>query len=430
MSKRIILATFGSLGDIHPVIAIALELKQRGHQPIIATGKYHRAKIESEGIAFYPIPPHLDPDCELAKRKMDVQNGTEVLFREVIMPQIRDTYNELMQIVPTADLLVTSELIYTAPIIAKLTGIPWISYVLSPMSFFSAYDPPVFAPFPFLTELRPFGPWVNGLIIEAAKFVTRGWSEPLQALRSEFGLPAVENPLFEGKYSEKLVLALFSSHLAQAQPDWSANSQITGFAFYDNDNRKALTEEYRTNRTTLQPELLEFIEAGSPPVIFTLGSSAVLNPGSFYAESIRAVRQLGCRAVLLVGKNILSTPLTKDIIAFNYAPFSEIFPRAAAVVHQGGIGTTGQGLQAGCPMLVVPWSHDQPDNAARLVRLGVACAIPRNEYTATRAVEELSKLLNDPTYRVKAGEVARLVRSENGTQTACDAIISGLCQKF
>ena len=421
MSKRIILATFGSLGDIHPVIAIALELKLRGHQPIIATGNYHRAKIESEGITFYPIPPHLDPNSELAKRTMDVQNGTEVLFREVIMPQIRDTHNELMQIVPTADLLITSELIYTAPIIAKLTGIPWISYVLSPMSFFSAYDPPVFAPFPFLAELRFLGSGVNGLIIEAAKFVTRGWSEPLQALRSEFGLPALSNPLFEGKYSQKLVLALFSSYLAQPQPDWPPNTHITGFAFYDSDNRNQQIQ-HPTNTTTLQPELLEFIEAGSAPIVFTLGSSAVLNPGNFYSESIRAVRQLGCRAVLLVGNNILTTPLNQDIVAFDYAPYSEIFKRAAAVVHQGGVGTTGQGLQAGCPMLVVPWSHDQPDNAARLVRLGVACAIPRNEYTSTSAVQKLDKLLNDPIYKIKAGEVAGQVRSENGTQAACDAI--------
>lgn len=120
--------------------------------------------MESEGIEFYPITPHLDPSSELAKLAMDVYKGTEVLFKEVIMPEVRNTYNELMAVIPTADLLITSELIYTAPIIAEKTGIPWISYVLSPMSFFSAYDPPVFAPYPFLAELRDFSPLVNGNI--------------------------------------------------------------------------------------------------------------------------------------------------------------------------------------------------------------------------------------------------------------------------
>ncbi|GAB1543488.1 glycosyltransferase [Scytonema sp. NUACC21] len=411
MSKRIVLATFGSLGDIHPLMALALELKKRGHQVIFATGIYHRTLVESEGLCFHPIPPHLDPNSELAKRAMDVHNGTEVLFREVIMPQVRDTYNELKAVVPTADLLVTSELIYTAPILAQKTGVPWVSYVLSPMSFFSAYDPPVFAPFPFLAELRPLGPFVNGFVIEAAKFVTRDWAEPLQELRAELGLPRVNNPIFEGKYSQKLTLALFSSAFAQAQPDWAGNTLITGFAFYD-----------RSPNVVNLHELEQFLESGTPPIVFTLGSSAVLNPGNFYAESIVAAQSLGYRAVLLIGKNPLPSSLPKGIVAFDYLPYSRIFPHAAAIVHQGGIGTTGQALHAGRPMLVVPWNHDQPDNAARLVRLGVARMISRNEYTSTRAITELNKLLNEPNYTVKASEIGRQVRLENGTHIACNAI--------
>lgn len=411
-SKRIVLATIGSLGDVHPLMALAIGLKERGHKVIFATGKYHRTLIESEGIEFHPIPPHLDPSSELAKRAMDVNNGTEVLFKEVIMPEIRNTYNELMAIMPTADLLITSELIYTAPIIAEKTGIPWISYVLSPMSFFSAYDPPVFAPYPFLAELRYFGPLVNGFIIESAKFVTRNWAEPLQRLRAEFGLPYISNPIFEGKYSPKKVLALFSNVLAQPQPDWPPNTLITGACVYDRS----------LNNASLQPALVKFIESGAPPIVFTLGSSAVLDPGNFYNESIVAAKQLGYRAVLLIGKNPPPSSLPKEIVAFDYAPYSQIFPLAAAIVHQGGIGTTGQALMAGRPMLVVPWSHDQPDNAARVTRLGVARTIPRNEYTATRVKSELQLLLNNESYKTKAIDIGNQVQSENGIRTACDTI--------
>ena len=84
-------------------------------------------------------------------------------------------------------------------------------------------------------------------------------------------------------------------------------------------------------------------------------------------------------------------------------PIQRFFPRAAVIVHSGGIGTSAQALAAGRPMLVVPFAFDQPDNAARLQRLGVARAIPRKHYTAKRAYAELSRLLTDPAYAASAG---------------------------
>jgi UDP:flavonoid glycosyltransferase YjiC (YdhE family) len=156
--------------------------------------------------------------------------------------------------------------------------------------------------------------------------------------------------------------------LAKPQPDWAANTVITGFTFYDGSQ----------DRTELTQELKQFLDAGEPPIVFTLGSAAVLDPGNFYQESIQAAKQLNRRAVLLIGKNTPPKNLSEDILAVNYAPYSQIFPHACAIVHQGGIGTTAQALRAGRPTLVMPYSHDQPDNAARVNRLGTSRTIPRN----------------------------------------------------
>ena len=109
------------------------------------------------------------------------------------------------------------------------------------------------------------------------------------------------------------------------------------------------------------------------------------------------------------------------MIAFDYAPYSEIFPYACAVVHQGGIGTTAQGLRAGHLTLVVPYSHDQPDNAVHIERLGTSRTIPRKQYSASRAVKELRQLLDNSKYAAKAAEI-RIVQAENGVKMACDAI--------
>jgi UDP:flavonoid glycosyltransferase YjiC (YdhE family) len=158
------------------------------------------------------------------------------------------------------------------------------------------------------------------------------------------------------------------------------------------------------------------------PIVFTLGSAAVMEPGRFYDESIKAAKLLNRRAVLLIGKNSPPENLTEDMIAVDYAPHSQVFSRACAIAHQGGIGTTAQALRAGRPMLVMPYSHDQPDNAARVERLGTALQISRKQYSAKRAAEKLRELLENPSYAAKAAKVGKIIQSEKGVVVACDAI--------
>ncbi|HEY9845357.1 MAG TPA: nucleotide disphospho-sugar-binding domain-containing protein, partial [Candidatus Caenarcaniphilales bacterium] len=125
---------------------------------------------------------------------------------------------------------------------------------------------------------------------------------------------------------------------------------------------------------------------------------------------------------LLMGNNPPLENLPSDVLAVNYAPYSQIFPRACAIVHQGGIGTTAQALRAGLPTLIMPYSHDQPDNAARVQRLGTSRTISREQYSAPRVAKALGELLGNPSYAAKATEIGRIVQAENGVGLACDAI--------
>ena len=249
--------------------------------------------------------------------------------------------------------------------------------------------------------------------------MTRHWSEPVRQLRAEIGLPPGKNPIFEGQFSPEMTLGLFSPLLAKRRPDWPQNTRITGFLFHD----KALDEGPEDSESTRRLE--KFLDSGPPPVVFTLGSSAVMAADEFYRDSFEAARILGIRAVLLTGKDLKNRPaepLPDDIAVFDNVPYSKIFPRAAAVVHHGGIGTTAQALRAGKAMLVVPFAFDQPDNAFRLNRLGVARTVYRYRYSAYRAAKELKILLENPEYSKRAQEAGIAVRSENGLEAACDAI--------
>jgi UDP:flavonoid glycosyltransferase YjiC (YdhE family) len=149
-----------------------------------------------------------------------------------------------------------------------------------------------------------------------------------------------------------------------------------------------------------------------------------MDPGAFYEHSAAAARRLGRRAILLVGKEPGNRPerLPEGVVAFDYAPYSQLFPRAAAIVHQGGIGTTAQAMRSGRPMLVMPYAHDQPDNAERLVRLGIARTISRQRYTAARAGAELRHLLDNPSYARRGKEIGEAIRQEDGARVACDAL--------
>ncbi|HEX5443025.1 MAG TPA: glycosyltransferase, partial [Pirellulales bacterium] len=364
--RRIVLATFGSLGDLHPFVALAKGLQARGHEPVIATSEYHRELIERQQIGFFPVRPDLLDFAErpeIFRLLMDRNRGTAAVVKQVFMPHLRDSFDDLMRAVEGADLLVTHTIAFAGPLVAEITGIPWVSALLAPIALFSKYDPPVPPQAAWLRHLHPLGPRFFGPLLAVARRALRSWGEPVRRLRRELGLPPGGDPLFEGANSPDCVLALFSSALGGPQPDWPGQTLQTGFAFFDDANATGMSEE-----------LSRFLDAGPPPIVFTLGSSAVMDAGSFFRESLAAARRLDRRAVLLIGvdpRNQPAEPLNNDAIAIDYAPFSELFPRAAAVVHQGGVGTTGQAMRAGRPMLVVPWSHDQYDNAERVRRLGM-----------------------------------------------------------
>jgi MGT family glycosyltransferase len=414
--KHIVLTTFGSFGDVHPYMAVALELKRRGHRAVIATGNYYREKIEAAGIEFHAVRPDLPPleeASELVAKVMDVKTGAEFLFKELLMPTMRESYEDLCEATRRADLLLTHVATLNGPIVAQKTGIPWISSVLAPTSFFSSYDPTVPPMATGIVHLLRLHPSVARAFKSLVERKTTSWIENVYKLRAELGLPRGEHPIFDGQHSPARVLAMFSKALTEPQRDWPPQTIVTGFPFYD-----------RKDETGIAPALEKFLDDGPAPIVFTLGSSAIHAAGDFYTESIAAARQLNKRAVLLIGDpvNLPAAPLPDGIVAFEYAPYGQILPRASAIVHQGGVGTTGQAMRAGVPALVVPFNHDQPDNAMRIARLGVGRWLARRKYKARRGAAELDKLLNEPAYAQKAAEVGRIVRSEDGAGAAADAI--------
>jgi rhamnosyltransferase subunit B len=412
VSRRIVITCLGSYGDVFPYIGVARALKARGHQPLVATSASYRAAVEQEGIPFAPLGPDVDLRDEAAlARVMDARRGGEVVIKEFVLPALDRMYDETQQLAAGADVLVSHPLTFATPAVATARAMPWVCTVLAPLSFFSDTDFPVLPALPRLATAMRAWPWLRRMLMRLVRRETAKWTVPLDQLRARHGLPSAGNPIMEGQYSPHLNLALFSRVMAEPQPDWPARTRVTGFVFYNGP-------------ASLTPDLEAFLAAGPPPIVFTLGSSAVGAAGRFYHESADAAGRLGSRAVLLTGGFAANQPsrLPDGVIAIDRAPHQLLFPRASAVVHQGGAGTTAQALRAGCPTLVVPHSHDQPDNAVRIARLGVARILYPKRYTAARAAAELRRLLDDRMYAERGRQVAQIVATEGGADAAADAI--------
>jgi rhamnosyltransferase subunit B len=421
--SRIVVTTLGTLGDLHPTIAVALELRHRGHDVVFVTHEVYRSKLQALGFEFHAMRPDFTAmnDPQEMARMMDLKTGQEYMVRQWVNPNLREMYTDLLNVAKSADFIFSGEGAIVTPLVAEKLGMRWASSAMVPLSFFSIYDPPVLAAFPALAKLYKLGPLVNRGVLNFAKIISNSWADPIRQLRRELGISPIDyNPFLENRFSPYLVVALFSSVFGQPQPDWAANTIVAGFTFYDGTQEGA----------ELASELKQFLAAGDPPIVFTLGSAAVMNAGNFYTESLQAVKQLNRRAVFLIGNNPQLENLPANVLAVNYAPYSQIFPRACAIVHQGGIGTTAQALRASSPTLILPYSHDQPDNAARVQRLGTSRTISREQYSASRVVKELSELLGNASYAAKAAEIGRIVQAENGVSVACDAIENQLREEI
>ena len=426
--KRIVISTFGSFGDIHPYVAIALELKARGHVPVIATSEVYREKMDALSLEFSPVrpvvPSYDQPDemGRLLEEVMDARDGSEKVI-QMLTSHLREIYDDLNAAVEGADLLLTHPLPLVGPIVAQMRKLRWVSSVLAPLSLFSTHDPPVLPQWPGLYRLLKLHPAIARGFFRLALPMLEKMMAPVYSLRAELGLPRGEQPLMAGQHSPSCVLALFSKVMAKPQPDWPNHTVVTGFPFYD---RRDFFGETETPRG-----LIEFLDAGEPPIIFTLGSSAFWVAKNFYRDSAVAASALGRRALLLIGhaRNLPAEPLPDGVAAFEYAPYSEVLPRACAIVHQGGVGTTGQGLRAGRPVLILPHAHDQFDNAARVARLGCGRVLPRPRYSAKSAITELKALLDDARYAERAIETGRIVRQENGASAAANEIERALTEE-
>ncbi len=393
---QVILSALGSYGDVHPFVGLGSILRSRGHDVAIIANPYFQSLIERFDLEHIPLLDREDYErLTDDSRVWQRFTGPQIVLRECAR-SARAIYHIVSQRYrPGETVFGAHGLDMGSRVAQEKHGIPLASIHLAPLAIRSNLAVPRYpgmlthpAVPTWLVKLQHW--LVDRLVID------RILSRSINGLRSEVGLQQpVSRFLNRWWYSPDLVLCLFPEWFAPRQADWPPNCQLAGFPLWD-----------ESNDTFLAPEVESFLASGDPPVVFTPGS-AMRFGRDFFATACEACHRSDLRGILLTRyPEQLPSHLPSTVRHFEYVPFSRLLPRSAAVVHHGGIGSTSQGLAAGVPQLIYAMNFDQPDNGARLEKLGVGAILPPRRFTSPAVAATLRRLVDDVAIRQRCRQYA------------------------
>lgn len=408
---RVIIYTIGSAGDVHPFVRLGLALQERGHDVFVITSGFFKDLIDKAGLGFRELG-----SVERFQAVQDDPNlwhpvkALPTVIQHAVNPSYEPILDHARELnVPGKTVMLCSSLAFGARNPRDLLGIPMVSVHLAPSLFPSSYRQPVMHGMVIGQGAPKFLKTLQWKI--AAKVLDRLVCPDLNRFRNKLGLPPLRNMIFEGWHSPDRIIALFPEWFAAPQPDWPKQTRLTGFPMFD---EKGMREG--------SVELEDFLSAGDAPVVFTPGS-AMKHGHAFFAEAVKALELMGRRGILLSPfTETIPENLPPGVRHFPYVPFSDVLPRATALVYHGGIGTCAQTLRAGIPHLIQPMAHDQLDTLSRVRDLGVGDGLHPKHFKAKRIAGMLNALLGDDRVRNRAKEVAEKFDPGGWMERTCEMV--------
>lgn len=415
---KFLMTALGSHGDVLPQIAIGKALRERGHEVELFTSPYFAPQLEAAGLKLHPVGSRDDYVALL--RNPDTHHPIRAfrLFADMLGPLFIPMLESMRKaVVPGQTMLIAGVWGVVARTLQETDGLPCVTLHMAPAVFRSRHQLSRMLAYDSL----PYSPgWMRPALWRLGDVVLDPAILPMiNPGRERLGLPSVKRFFHHWLHGADLQLGLFSENFGQPQPDWPANTRLTGFVF-DDDRAPAV----------LPDAVEDFLAAGETPIGFTAGTATAANR-DFFAASIAACQRAGRRGILLTHRpEQLPKHLPEGIVHFDYVPFAALLPRLAAFVHHGGIGSTAQALRAGVPQLIRPMAFDQFDNARRAERLGVAKEILPFRYRPAPVAKALEQLIASPDVQHACRQAAQDLVGEDGVEAACEAILTLAVQRL
>jgi UDP:flavonoid glycosyltransferase YjiC (YdhE family) len=399
---RIVISSAGTMGDFVPFVSLGKRLQARGHRVLMAINPAMLSLAADAGVEATPCGRIFGRE-EAGRRAYVFDHWTKMsddaIRNEWRHVDIDRSYPELAAACRGADLLIASTLQAAAPMVHERLGIPWITASLLPMQF-----PHPDTPGPSTTEQE------QSLRNELCDYFNR--------IRSDLGFAKLAPyEWMHYRDSQRLILLASSPHFSQPRLDHLPQARMTGFWFDDD------LGDWSPDR-----ELLDFMDVEPGPLVLTFSSLPVQDASRVVALHVEAAARLGRRLLIQSGWAQLDpTAIPGGVMpeAVRFAggvSHAWLFPRAAAVIHHGGVGTTAQAMRRGRTMLVEPYGNDQFFNARRVLRLGVGAAMHPHKLTVTGLTRILDEKVLTAAVRQNARELGARLQAEDGLTVACDLI--------
>lgn len=430
--KKVVLVTRGTFGDAIPFVGIGKQLLAMGHRPVLCCAREYEALARAHGLDWAPMAPHFDQyvkdlgmDKEaILKKAFKPLIGGKFVAQKLLIPYLAEALDDLGRALEGADLVVSGPTVTWTRIVAHEKNVPWRSVMLQalPLGVFSAQDP-AFVP---LIPIHKLVSWLGEeryrSLFRWLRNVGRPFLYPLDDRAKAAGCYDPErNPIFEGTWSPRGTIVMIPPQMMRnpLPTDLPGPVKYAGFSFFDGGTKP------------LSPELEAFLAQGEPPVVFSLGSGAVANASDFYQDWSRMCSKLGVRALFLSADHEMAKDFPPTQMLVPWVSVSALFPRCKAAVSAGGIGMCGHIVRAGIPQIIVPFNFDQPDNAARLARLGTCIPVVPGKAHGAVMEAALKTLVTDEAMQQRARQLKADINQECGTVIAArwlDADMRGVSE--
>jgi rhamnosyltransferase subunit B len=412
-SSHYLVISAGSTGDIHPFMSLAQALQVLGRTVTFIAPSYHAALVQGAGLPFIGLgsdeeylrilanPDIWDPKKCFAAILGNYSDGLKQM--DVAIRSLAST---------AAKVIIAHPLVVPAAAIAREQGHieSIVAVYLAPSNLKTCHDPLRIGPLSVPSWL-PMS-WRRAYW----SFVEKGWIDPvavrqINAVRKPQGLPLVSSLLSHIAETPDLSITLFPSWFAPSMPDWPSPLMTGDFPIFE-----------ASTQTELSTELSAFLAKGEKPLVFTAGT-ANFHADKFFATAQAACNRLGRRAIFLSkDRTQIAAQLPDSILWQAYVPLATLLPRAAAIIHHGGIGTMAEALRAGVPQLITPFAWDQFDNAARLEALGAGKAIAARQLTSRKLARSLGRFILVDAIKAHCTQLAERFNPPYQPMVLCQAI--------
>lgn len=408
---KVLITPVGSAGDHYPFIGIAAELVRRGHDVHVLAIAPFRDAVAETGAAYVEVGTIEEYHTNINNPDLWHPLKGSKTVANLVAEQLRRMLKLISDLhEPGRTLVVGHTLDFVSRALHDKINLPFVTVHLQPSIVRTSHQLPTMIG---TTNHSWLPQWVKR---SAWWFIDRAVMDPtfgpsINEVRAKLDLPPVKRVFKEYLNSPLLTIGFWPDWFGPPQPDWPQQLKLAGFPLYD-----------PSSSSPIDPELDTFLNAGDPPIVFTPGS-AMVHGQAFFAAAVDACQRLNRRGLLMTRhENHLPPSLPPTVRRFAFAPFSKLLPRCAALVHHGGIGTTAAAFAAAIPQVIMPMSHDQPDNADRSIKLGTAERIVRKRFTGPNVAAALERLLHSTDVKDRCADLARRCRETNGIANACDMI--------